>query len=204
MLILLILGMSCRKKLNNSLLTKEAPPVFHAVFETSKGDITIRATRAWSPMAVDRLYQLIKSQYYSHLPIYRVEPGYVAQFGVHTDSTVQQFWESYTLLDEPVKSPNRKGTLAFARSGPHSRSTILFFNLQDNNPRLDTLHWNGVTGFPVIAEITEGLEVISRFNDQYGGAPFSIIDSIQYKGLDYLNKKYPGLDYIENAKILKN
>lgn len=202
-LLLLIFGNSCHKKLNNSLLTKQAPPIFLAKFETSQGDITIRATRAWSPLAVDRLYQLIKSQYYTDLPIYRVVPNYVAQFGVHTDSTLQQFWDAHALRDEPAIYPNRQGTLAFARSGPNTRSTILYFNLQNNSPRLDTLTWNGVTGFPVVAEITEGLEVIDRLNSQYGNDPASTIDSIQTQGIDFLNHRYPGLDYINKAYILK-
>ena len=57
-----------------------------------------------------------------------------------------------TIPDDPLRVPDKRGTMKFARGGPNSRSTQLYFNLVDNTPRLDTL--NGF-GFPPIGRIVD-------------------------------------------------
>ena len=71
---------------------KEAPPVFKAQFETTKGEFIAEFRRSWSPMAVDRAYQLIQSDFYDDGAIFRVVENYVAQFGINSDSSKNSFW----------------------------------------------------------------------------------------------------------------
>lgn len=157
----MILGCT-RQQFNSSLLSQQAPDVFKARFETTKGDFEIEAYRDWSPLAVDRLYQLIKSGYYTNVPIYRLVPNYVVQWG-GIDSNINKKWEAHKIPDEPVKRSNEKGIMSFARDGAESRDYTLFINLKDNHPRLDTIMVKGVQGYPPIARVTKGFEIVSTF-----------------------------------------
>ena len=183
--------------------TIEAPATFKARFETTKGNFDIVSQRAWSPKAVDRLYQLIKSDFYTDVALFRVVPDFVAQFGIHNTSELNKSWNSLKVPDEPVIEKNVEGTLAFARGGKGTRTSQLFINLKSNSPRLDTLNYNGVKGFPVIAKITQGWPVIKEFYDGYGEQPGKKQDSIQKMGNQYLKRHFSKLDYIKKAYILE-
>ena len=191
------------KAFKNEWTYLEAPTNFKARFETSKGSFDIEAHRKWSPKAVDRLYQLISTNYYTDIAIFRVVPNYVAQFGIHDDATLNKAWEKHKIVDEPSIEPNIEGTIAFARGGKESRTTQLFINLKNNSPRLDTLAYNGVKGFPVLAKVIRGMDVVKKFYDGYEGEPSTKQDIIQKKGNRYLKKSFPKLDYIKRAYIIK-
>ncbi len=194
---------ACSPKLFNDRWTQlKAPEVFKAGFETTKGYFEIEAHRNWSPNAVDRLYQLIKSEFYTDIALFRVVPNYVVQFGIHNEPKLNKAWKKRAVQDEPVKQANLQGTLSFARGGKESRTTQLFINLKNNSPRLDTLQYNEVTGFPVVANITKGMDVIFSFYDKYGGAPSEKQDDIQQKRNAFLKENFPKLDYIKKAYIL--
>ena len=149
------------KKFNEKWLKKEAPETFKARFETTQGNFDIEAKRAWSPKGVDRLHQLIKNGYYQDIAIYRVVPNFVAQFGIHNDSLINASWRQ-GIDDEPVLKKNEAMTISFARGGVKTRSNQIFINLKDNY-RLDELAYSGVKGFPVIAKVIAGKEVVLKF-----------------------------------------
>ena len=99
----IILLSSCATvKFKEKWLKENSPNTFKARFETTKGNFDIVARRAWSPKGVDRLYQMIKNDYYQDVAIYRVVPKFVAQFGIHNDSIIHGSW-SKGIDDEPVK-----------------------------------------------------------------------------------------------------
>ena len=187
----------------NNWTKKKAPDQFKARFETTKGTFDIEAQRTWSPEGVDRLYQLIRSDFYTDIALYRVVPNFVAQFGIHNDSVLNSSWSKFKVADEPTLMKNEKGSIAFARGGPQTRSTQLFINLKSNSPRLDTLYYSGVKGFPVVAKVTEGMSVVEAIYQGYGELPGRRQDSIQRYGNSYLKKNFPKLDYITKAYILK-
>lgn len=203
LLALVVFLSSCAaKKFNEKWLTKQAPEMFKARFETTEGSFDIMAKREWSPEGVDRLYQLIKNEYYIDVPIFRVVPNFVAQFGIHNDTLINNAWSKRGINDEPVLKENAKMTVAFARGGVNTRSNQIFINLKDNY-RLDTLSYSGVTGFPVIAEVVKGEETILKFYDGYGDKLGRKQDSIAKFGNAFLKEKYPKVDYILKAYILK-
>lgn len=198
------ISFSCSKKLfNEKWLKQEAPKEFKARFETTQGNFDIVAKREWSPKGVDRLYQLIKNNYYVDISIFRVVPNFVAQFGIHNDTLINNTWRKNGIDDEPVLKKNAKMTIAFARGGVKSRSNQIFINLKDNF-RLDTLAYSGVTGFPVIAEVTDGEEVVLKFYNGYGDKLGYKQDSIAKFGNEFIKTKYPKVDFIKKAYILKN
>jgi peptidyl-prolyl cis-trans isomerase A (cyclophilin A) len=185
---------------DSSFLNLRAPDTFQAVIVTTKGDITIEAYRDWSPKGVDRLYQLIKSGFYTNNCIFRVQPEYVVQFGISDNPEANHFWDKRPIPDEPVTQSNLKGTISYARDGANTRTAQLFINMKDNF-KLDTIDYNGLRGFPPIARVIGGFEVVEAFNSKYGFEPANHQDSVMVQGNAYWEKKFPGLDYIRELKI---
>lgn len=198
----LVLITACSPKLFKDKWTQqEAPASFQARFETTQGTFDIVAQRSLSPKAVDRLYQLIKNDFYTDIAIYRVLPDFVIQFGIHGNPEVNKEWESYKIPDEPVLESNDSLTISFARGGIESRTTQIFVNMK-NNKRLDEIQYNGVKGFPVVAKVTDGVDTLYKLYSDYGGKPANEQGKIYTQGNDFLKKKYPELDYIIKAYII--
>ena len=185
----------------NDILTQKAPEKFSARFETTKGIFEIQAERNLSPLAVDRLYQLIQSNYFADIPFYRAVKDFVVQFG-SMDSTIDNEWSKHIIPDEPVKASNTKGAMSFARAGKETRGTQLFINLKDNS-RLDTVSYGETLGFPVIARVTKGLDVIDSIYTGYKDAPRELIDSTVTDIPAFLKTKFPKLDYIIKASVIR-
>ena len=186
-------------------LTSAAPDSFVAEFRTTKGTFSMKARRAWAPLGVDRLYHLVKAGYFDGLTIYRVGPtlsvkgGRVVQFGQSGDTALARAWEKATFADEPVLRPHRRGSVNFARGGPNTRSVELAITT-NQAAALDTVSYLGVIGFPSIAEVEQGMDVLDRLNGQYGNAPIEN-DSLSILGGEYLRRKFPGLDGIRDARV---
>jgi cyclophilin family peptidyl-prolyl cis-trans isomerase len=176
-----------------------APDVFDVVFETSKGSFTVRATRAWSPLGVDRFHRLVSIGYYDRTKFFRVLPDYIAQWGMHGDPAVNGFWSARTFADEPVAQPNGEATVVFAKGGPGTRSTHLFVNLKDNSSRLDPL------GFSPIGRVTTGMPAVRALFSGYGDSPPSgtgpLQGRIDREGNRYLERSFPALDSIIRARV---
>ena len=202
-LIVAVFIQSCASKTTKEWMNEEAPDHFKARFETTKGNFEIEAKKSWSPLAVNRLYQLIQSGFYEDMGIFRVVPGFVIQFGIANDSILNSVWEKYPVKDEVVLKKNTRGTIAFARDGVDSRSIQIFINLSDNNsPKLDTIFYNDVTGFPGIAQVSMGMEVVDSFYGEYGDELGYKQDSIYSRGNAFLKANYPKIDYIKRAYII--
>ena len=202
-IVLILFLYSCSPKLFHKKWTKiQAPEEFRAIFQTTEGAFSIYAKREWSPAGVDRLYALIKKGFYTDTPVFRVVPGFVAQFGIHDNSIIQKSWEGVGIDDEPVLERNKAKTIAFARGGKRTRTTQIFVNLKDN-PRLDNLTYGGVTGFPVVAKVTNGFDTVLKFYDKYGDKLGRKQDSIQKYGNSFIRAKYPKVAFIISAVILK-
>ena len=140
------------------------------------------------------------------MAFHRTIRNFVAQFGIHGDTAVSRAWRGKSILDEPVKVVNQKGTLFYARGGPNTRSVQLFFNTVDNTPRLDTLN---TFGFPPIGQVIQGLSVLDSLNWEYSGTrggqtfPGPSQDSLGRQGNAYLRRNFPRLDYIVTARVVK-
>ncbi|MFW6198688.1 MAG: peptidylprolyl isomerase, partial [Acidobacteriota bacterium] len=139
----------------------EAPERFRARFRTSEGDFTIEVDRELAPRGADRFYNLVRHGFYDDTRFYRVVPGSWVQFGVSGDPDVTAAWEGRTLSDDPVNASNVRGAVAFAHTGPGTRLTQVFVNLDDNT-RLDA------DGFAPFGRVAEGMEVIESLYAGYG------------------------------------
>lgn len=187
-------------------LERPAPDSFDVRFETTRGPFVIRARRDWSPLAVDRFHYLVRHRFYDDVRFFRVVAGFVAQFGLTGRPPLDSIWQARRLPDEPVRSTNRRGAVAYARGGPNTRSIQLYINLADNTPRLDTLN---TFGFPPIGEVVAGMEdVVDSLYAGYGGTreqrlPGPSQDSIRTAGDGYLAREFPLLDRVVRARVVR-
>ena len=184
-----------------SSLNEQAPDVYWAKFDTTKGPIVIKVTRDWAPIGADRFYNLVKNGFYNNASFFRVIPGFIVQFGISADPKVSAVWHDADIKDDPVKQSNAAGTVTFATAGPNTRTTQIFINLADNN-RLDA------QGFSAFGAVTDGMNVAQSFYSGYGeGAPMGSGPDqqlLQNQGEAYLASNFPKLDHIKSATILQS
>jgi cyclophilin family peptidyl-prolyl cis-trans isomerase len=183
------------------MLSAAAPDSFVVSVETSEGTFDVTMHRAWSPLGVDRVYHLMRNDFYAGARFYRVLNGFVAQWGFSGDPTLDSLWEAKPIDDEPVVASNTRGVVSFARAGARTRSYTLFVNLVDN-VRLDNAPAGGVVGYPPIGRIDRGLDVIDGFYPGYTEDPPDQ-DSISAQGNDYLRRRYPQLDSIVGTRVIR-
>lgn len=181
------------RMMNPRAAKEKAPDRFSVRFETTRGHFTVEFTRSWSPHGVDRVYNMVKIGYFRDIAVFRVVPGFVAQFGMHGEPRVNAAWGGANIKDDPVAESNKPGFVTFAKSNrPNTRSVQLFVNLKDNSS-LDK------QGFAPIGRVTEGLDVVRAFYSGYGDKPNQ--QRITYEGNEYLKQNFPKLDYIKRAEI---
>lgn len=197
--IVTLIIVSCSPKIFSKKWTTEiAPKNFTVAFNTSKGDFDVMITRSLSPKAADRFYQLVKHRYFDNQPFYRVNPGFVAQFG-STDSVNYNYWNSVKVPDEKVILGNSKGTISFGRGGPETRTTDLYINLSDNH-RLDTILYNNVKGFPAFGKVVNGMDVVESLHSGYADTTMDTLD-LMYTDRKAFLALFPKLDTIHKAYV---
>jgi peptidyl-prolyl cis-trans isomerase A (cyclophilin A) len=179
-------------------LNEQAPEKFRARFKTTKGDFVVEVVRAWAPRGADRFYNLVKNGYYDDTAFFRVIAGFMAQFGINGDPSLNAVWRQARIQDDPVTQSNKRGHVTFAMGGPDTRTTQLFINFKDNS-NLDAM------GFPPFGAVVEGMEVVDTIYQGYGeGAPRGSGPDqgrLQSEGNAYLKTDYPNLDYTKKAVI---
>lgn len=182
-------------------LTEKAPDSFKVKVATTKGDITIEVTRAWSPNGADRFYNLVKAGFFTDIAFFRAISGFMCQFGIHGDPKVSAVWREAKIPDDKGgAASNTAGTITFATAGPNTRTTQFFINLVDN-ANLDSM------GFTPFGKVVAGMDVVKKLNTEYGeGAPRGRgpdQQKVQMMGNTYLKKDFPNLDYIKSVELLK-
>ena len=70
--------------------------------------------------------------------------------------------------------------------------------------QLDTIHYKGVTGFPTFAIVTGGMDVLQLLNGEYGNAIVDLPDDSLFLGRTFFDLKFPGLDRIISAAVIKS
>lgn len=176
-----------------------APDSFRVRLETTEGDIIVHVVRAWSPLGADRLHALVREGFFDNTAFFRVIPGFVAQFGMKGVPSVDEAWFAAPLPDEPVAVPNSRYTLTYAKAGPDTRTTQLFFNYRDNSEILDD------DGFAPIGRVVEGSDVLLRLYGEYGDFPPQGAgpdpQCLMRGGNTYLERRYENLDWIRSATV---
>ena len=69
--------------------------------------------------------------------IYRTIPGFIVQFGVAADPSVQALWQDNKIVDDEQKNiPFSAGSVSFAGNGKDSRSSHIFIALEPHGKTL--------------------------------------------------------------------
>src|SRR5689334_23849524 len=77
---------------NPASLREQAPAVYKAKFDTSKGVFVIEVHRDWAPAGADRFYNLVKNGFYDNVRFFRVISGFMVQFGINGDPQLSAQW----------------------------------------------------------------------------------------------------------------
>ena len=178
---------------------EKAPDVYKVNLDTSKGAVVIEVRREWAPIGTDHFYNLVKTGFYDNARFFRVVRNFVVQFGIAANPDTHRLWENASLPDDPVAQPNARGTVTYATRGPNTRTTQIFINLKDNRQALDS------RGFAPFGKVVEGMDVVDSFYNSYGDMPPQgqgpDPKQIQLRGNEYLESRFPRLDYIKKATI---
>lgn len=173
---------------------------FRVEFVTSAGTFEVEFVPEWSPVAVERVRDLVENGFWQGARFYRVNDQY-AQFGYSGRPALDAEWIEAGLPDEPARSSNVRGAVSFARGGPGSRGAILFINRVDNT-HLDDLEWRGVLGFPPVGRVVSGMDVVDALHGGYGEETMEWEDSIATVGNAFLERAYPELDSITGVRLV--
>lgn len=163
--------------------------------------ITVEIIREWSPIGVDRFYQLILDKFYNCATFFRVVPNFIVQFGIAADKDETAKWDvpiaddNQNSTDTQIQS-NVAGTLTYATAGANTRTSQVFVNLQ-NNAHLDSM------GFTPIGRVLTGMGALrSRvYNPTPGKSGGIDQDELMNKGNEWLFQKYPQVDLIWETQL---
>ena len=98
-----------------------------------------------------------------------------------------------------MRTSNVRGTIAFAMTGPNTRTTQLFVSLVDNS-RLNA------QGFSPLGSVVEGMDVVDRLYGDYdenagGGMRAGKQARMMTEGNTHLDRDYPNLDRLVRAYV---
>ena len=165
----------------------------------NSGQFTIQIEPTWAPIGSARVIELTSNNFWDGCRFFRVLPNFMAQFGIASNPSLNDKFS--TLLDDPVKESNDRGTVSFAISGPNTRSTQLFINTNTGgNKFLDR------QGFSPFGKVIDGMDIVDRLYNEYGeGQPDGEGPNqgkIYERGNEYLEKDFPKLSYIVSTTFL--
>lgn len=134
--------------------------------ETTAGTVTIEVYPQAAPNAAARFVELVRSGFYDDIPVSRVVPGFVAQFGINWREPHRSY-QQRPFVDDPTLFALVPGTLAFAKAGPNTNSTQVFINYRENNQLADPRF-----NFTVFGKVVAGMDIVNQFvqvGDPSGG-----------------------------------
>lgn len=178
-----------------------SPDRFRVEVKTTAGNFVIEVHHAWSPHGADRFYQLVRDGYYNNSRFFRVVPGRWVQFGISGDPRIAEEWRHRVIPDDPLVQHNTPGFVAFANTGPDTRSTQVFIDTGDNS-RIDK-----EAGFAPFGQVVEGMDTVEKLYGGYGehsggGMRAGHQDAIFAGGNAYLDREFPKLDKLIRASIV--
>ncbi len=129
--------------------------------KTSKGDIKIQLDEENTPETAKNFLAYVEQGFYEGTIFHRVIDGFMIQGGGLTPD--MQTKETNAPIQNEAKAgkPNKRGTVAMARTmAPHSATAQFFINLVDNA----FLNYSGEDaqsfGYCVFGEVVEGMDVV--------------------------------------------
>lgn len=131
------------------------------VISTSKGDIHLQLDTENTPGTAENFLNYIRSGFYNDTIFHRVIDGFMIQGGGLTADMQQKPTEDSIKNEAKTAKPNKRGTIAMARTmDPHSATAQFFINVADNG----FLNYSGDHpqgfGYCVFGEVVEGMDIV--------------------------------------------
>ncbi len=179
--------------------SEPAPDSFSVRIMSTAGDFVIHVDRRLAPRGADRFFQLVRAGFFDDSRFYRVRAGFIAQFGIAGEPGVAQVWRDVVMPDDSVRATNVRGAVAYAMTGPGTRTTQIYINLSDNR-RLDG------DGFAPFGHVTEGMAVVDAlyagYDEEAGGGMRGGRQGRLFEGGNtHLDRDFPRLDRLIRAEI---
>ena len=129
--------------------------------KTNKGDIRIALDQENTTETSKNFLSYIQSGFYDGTIFHRVINGFMIQGGGFDEKFSQKTTQSPIKNEAKNAKPNKRGTIAMARTNdPHSATAQFFINLVDNS----FLNFSSETmqgfGYCVFGEVVAGMDVV--------------------------------------------
>ena len=133
------------------------------VIDTSMGKIKIALDEETTPETSKNFIEYVRDGFYNGTIFHRVINGFMIQGG-GLDENMQQLSTKSPVKNEAKNAkPNKRGSIAMARTmDPHSATAQFFINLVDNNFLNYTAENAQGYGYCVFGEVTEGMDVADK------------------------------------------
>lgn len=131
------------------------------VIDTSMGKIKVALDEEATPETSKNFVEYVRDGFYNGTIFHRVINGFMIQGG-GLDENMQQLSTKNPVKNEAKDAkPNKRGSIAMARTmDPHSATAQFFINLVDNNFLNYTAENAQGFGYCVFGEVTEGMDVV--------------------------------------------
>lgn len=131
------------------------------IVNTSKGDIKIQLDTEQTPETTANFLDYVRSGFYNDTIFHRVIDGFMIQGGGFTTDMEQKATNKTIKNEAEHAKPNKRGTIAMARTmDPHSATCQFFINVADNAfLNFSAPHPQGF-GYCVFGEVIEGMDVV--------------------------------------------
>lgn len=131
------------------------------VIRTSKGDIHLQLDEKNTPLTVKNFLEYVRSGFYTNTIFHRVIDGFMIQGGGLSIDMIQKTTQTPIKNEAQSAKPNKRGTIAMARTmDPHSATSQFFINVADNTFLNFTGEHAQGYGYCVFGEVVEGMEVV--------------------------------------------
>lgn len=131
------------------------------LLETNHGNITLELDAEKAPITSENFVQYVNDGFFDGTLFHRVIPNFMIQGGGFLPDMVQKATRDSIKNEADNGLPNKRGSIAMARTpDPDSASSQFFINLKDN----DFLNYTAPTsqgwGYAVFGEVVEGMDVV--------------------------------------------
>ncbi len=129
--------------------------------KTSMGDIKLNLDTVNTPKTTENFLNYVRSGFYVDTLFHRVIDGFMIQGGGLVANMQQKPTQASVVNEAKVAKPNKRGTIAMARTmDPHSATAQFFINVADNGFLNYTSDQPQGFGYCVFGEVVEGMDIV--------------------------------------------
>lgn len=131
-----------------------------AIIDTNLGQIKLELYQGKAPKTVSNFIQYAKEKFYDNTIFHRVIPNFMIQGGGFDSSMKQKATRAPIINEANPFVPNKRGTIAMARTANPDSATAQFFINVENNLYLNKS--SSSAGYAVFGHVLEGMEVADK------------------------------------------